>query len=82
VKTRSLKLPRELDQDLNAWAKRRNVSRSTVVREALAEYLVQHRAASGHSVLEQARDLAGCAEGPPDLSTSPKHLEGYGRSRQ
>jgi predicted transcriptional regulator len=82
VKTRSLKLPRHLDQDLDAWAKRRSVSRSTLVREALAEYFVQHRSASSQSVLDRARDLAGCAEGPPDLSTNARHLEGYGRSRR
>ena len=82
MKTRSLKLPRQLDQSLTDRAKRGNVSRSTVVREALAEYLVQHRPPSEASFLERARDLAGCADGPADLSTNPVHLAGYGRSRR
>jgi hypothetical protein len=32
------------------------------------------------SFLEAARDWIGCVEGPGDLSTNPKYMEGYGQS--
>lgn len=33
----------------------------------------------GPSFLSLAEDLAGCVEGPADLSSSPEHLRGFGR---
>jgi hypothetical protein len=32
------------------------------------------------SFLEAAREFIGCGEGPEDLSTNPKYMEGYGQS--
>lgn len=32
------------------------------------------------SFLEGAEDLVGSIEGPPDLSTNPKYMEGFGKS--
>lgn len=32
------------------------------------------------SFFEAAREFIGCAEGPGDLSTNPKYMEGYGES--
>jgi hypothetical protein len=35
----------------------------------------------GMSALESASEYAGCLEGgPPDLSTNPKYMEGFGES--
>lgn len=31
------------------------------------------------SFLEAAREFIGCVEGPGDLSTNPKYMEGYGK---
>ncbi len=31
------------------------------------------------SFLEAAREFIGCVEGPGDLSTNPKYMEGYGQ---
>jgi hypothetical protein len=33
------------------------------------------------SLYERIKHLAGVIDGPGDLSTNPKHMEGYGRSR-
>ena len=33
----------------------------------------------GRSVIDVAGDLVGKFEGPGDLSTSPRHMRGYGR---
>lgn len=32
----------------------------------------------GMSALDISRDLIGCVEGPEDLSTNPKYMEGFG----
>ncbi|UIE36209.1 hypothetical protein [Leptodesmis sichuanensis] len=32
------------------------------------------------SFLEAAGEFIGCVEGPGDLSTNPKYMEGYGQS--
>jgi hypothetical protein len=33
----------------------------------------------GRSVIDAAGDLVGTFEGPRDLSTSPRHMRGFGR---
>jgi len=78
VKTRSLKLPPDLDGRLDEYAKTRGQTRSAVVREAVEAYLVRDQAPDARSVLARARDLAGAVGGPPDLSVNPAHLRGYG----
>jgi predicted transcriptional regulator len=70
----SLKLPKELDQELTKIARRRNASRSAVLREAL-ESLTR---GPKRSVTAAAGDLVGSLRGPRDLSSSAKHLAGYG----
>ncbi len=84
MKIRSIKLPRHLDKSLYDRAQTDGVSGSSVVREALAEYLggpPKGRRPEPLSVAALAIDLAGCATGPADLSTNPAGLDGYGRSR-
>jgi predicted transcriptional regulator len=70
----SLKLPANLDRELTKIARRRNASRSAVLREALESFA----RGSQRSVTAAAADLVGSLRGPRDLSTSPKHLSGYG----
>ncbi len=82
MKVRSLKLSKELEAELTACAGARGTSSSSVVREALAQYLsaVQGGSRRGpKSFAGLAADLAGCAEGPADLASNPKHLAGYGQ---
>jgi predicted transcriptional regulator len=81
MKIRTLKLPPDLDRKVDGYAERHQLSRSEVVREALASYLDEPAGKSG-SFAEQAADLAGSLTGPADLSTNPSHLDGYGRSRR
>jgi len=75
MRTISLKVPAELDEALTELAKRHHRTRSAVLREALE--LLAHREPS--SVRDLSLDLAGCASGPEDLATHPKHMKGYGR---
>ena len=75
MRTISIKVPEALDRALTELAERRNASRSAILREALESFT----RGRGTSVAAQAGDLAGSLSGPRDLSTSDKHLSGYGQ---
>jgi metal-responsive CopG/Arc/MetJ family transcriptional regulator len=78
MKTISIKLPVDLDARLNAAIGRRKTTRSRFLREMIESHLGGKRALEG-SALARAGNLVGCLDGgPPDLSTNPKHLKGYG----
>ncbi len=79
VKTLSIKLPDSLAVRLSSAARRAGVGKSEVVRKAIESYLERAPVQAGESCLELARDLAGCLEGPGDLSHNRKGLRGYGR---
>lgn len=78
MSTVSIKMPEELVTRLNAVARRRGVSRSSLVRHALESYLRRARVGQ-HSAADLAKDLIGAFEGPRDLSHHPPHMEGFGR---
>ena len=75
----SLKLPRSLLAKLDAVARRRKTTKSAVLREALESYFKNGSGKPKVSAYDLAKDLCGRYEGPRDLSTNPKHMEGYGR---
>lgn len=77
--TLTLKIPAHLSQRLAATARRRGVSRSRLVREAIEHSLQGDEDGTGTSCLDLVRDLVGCHTGPPDLSSSKEHMKGYGR---
>ena len=71
MRTISLKLPEHLDRALTELAKRRQASRSALLREAIEALTRADRPTVG----QLADDLAGS---PDDLSTSSEHMSGYG----
>lgn len=73
----TLKIPPEMDAKLAAEARRRRVSKSQVVRE-MVEAGLKRKPARRVSLHDRLRDLCGSIEGPGDLSTNPKYLEGLG----
>jgi len=75
MRTISLKIPSNLDQQLTQFSKQHGTTRSAVLRDAVREYIEKPR----NSFAAQAMDLAGSVAGPKDLSTSSKHMSGYGR---
>jgi metal-responsive CopG/Arc/MetJ family transcriptional regulator len=79
MKTVSLTLPNDLNARLESAAKRRNSSKSEVVREALLRFLAGEEGQAVSSFVQQATLLIGCVEGPADLASNPKHLRGYGQ---
>ena len=79
MKTLSLKVPEILDRQLAAAARRQRATKSEVVRRALKEYVRKGYGPGRGSCLDLVADLAGCVEGPGDLSVNEKYMEGFGR---
>jgi hypothetical protein len=78
MKTLSLKLADNLLRKLERTAQERGQSKSALVRSALEQYLDGGRTIPPGSALEAARPWIGCVEGPGDLATNPKYMEGFG----
>ena len=76
MKTISLKIPEALDRELDHLAKQRRSSRSAVLREALEGLAGKQRKRSATGL---AGELVGSLKGAPDLSSSPRHMRGYGK---
>lgn len=75
----SLKVPDKLLTDIEQITKLTGKNQSTIVREALHEYVSHVLLKPKHgSFLDQAQHLCGCYNGPSDLSTNPHHMEGFG----
>lgn len=61
-------------------AKLEKLSQGDLVRRALRAYGVTPEFAPAKTGYDVIKHLIGsCKGGSPDLSTNPKHLEGYGR---
>lgn len=78
MKTLSLKIPETLYGNLTALAEHKGVSKSELVRDALAELFRRHPAPGRGSALALLEDLAGSIDGPQDLSFNKTHLEDLG----
>jgi hypothetical protein len=79
VKTVTVKLPAELEKRVSATARKRRMSRSELIRESIRRHLEQPVEPPPGSFLEAAGDLIGSVEGPSDLSTNPRYLDGFGK---
>lgn len=82
--TISLKVPQKLDRRLARASKAQGLSKSEFIRRAVERTLDEAQPAKlPPTMLELAGDLVGTVKfGPPDLSTNPKYLEGYGEDRR
>ena len=79
MKTTSIKLDEDLENKVNYLSKKKGISKSMLVREALAEYLSNNEIKTKSSFSALAKDLSGSLEGPTDLSTNPKYLSNFGK---
>lgn len=76
MKTLSVKLPAPLANWLSRKARKLGRSQSDLVRDALEE---QRKGESkSPSCRDLLADLGGAFDGPSDLSTNPKRMEGFG----
>jgi predicted transcriptional regulator len=78
METISFKLPPALQSLLEAEARRRQTTKSKLIRDCLEQMLRPGNAASV-SCHDLAQDLAGSLRGPRDLATNKKYLKGFGR---
>jgi metal-responsive CopG/Arc/MetJ family transcriptional regulator len=79
MNTLTLKIPSALEQELLRLSEQAHLSKSELVRRALAAFVAQRKAAAA-SALDQAGDLVGCfSGGHPDLSSNMDHLKDFGR---
>jgi predicted DNA-binding protein len=82
----TIRIPETLGQRLRHRSQLRGQPESALVREALETYLGQSSEARPAYELAEEAGLIGCAGGgrkslPRDLSTNPRHLAGFGKSR-
>ena len=79
MRTISLKLPDDLLAHLASEARKRRVTKSSLVLESLQKELYSPQSANAVSCYELARDLAGTVKGlPEDLADDPKYMQGFG----
>ncbi len=83
--TNPLQLSDEQLRLLNDWSARTGKSPQELLAEALDEYQLPMTGPTNRQQGETLLDrlsragLSGClAGGPPDLSTNPEHMEGFG----
>lgn len=76
MKTLSVKLPDPLARWLRTQARELRRTQSDLVRQALE---AQRQNRNGPSCHDLMKDFCGSFSGPPDLSTNPKYMDGYGQ---
>jgi hypothetical protein len=78
----TIKLPAALEQELAIASRRERLTKSELVRRAVAAYVARPPEPAGFvSALEQAGDLVGCFKGgPKDLASNPKHMAKFGKT--
>ncbi len=78
--TITCKISDELNEQLEAEASRKMLSKSALVREALEHSFKRPRQARQRTAFDQIKDLCGIVkEGPADMSTNPKYMDGFGK---
>jgi predicted DNA-binding protein len=82
----TIRLPETLGQRLRHRSRIKGQPESELVREALETYLAQPSEASPAYELAEAAGLIGCIgrgpKAPPrDLSSNPRHWEGFGKAK-
>jgi hypothetical protein len=79
--TLTVKISEALERSIAIATRRERVTKSELVRRALAKYLAQ--TGEGHkfqSALDLAGDLIGSVRGGPvDLATNAKYMDDYGK---
>jgi len=78
--TITCKILETADVELEAVARKRGVTKSKVVREAIENVLQSERQRGQLSAHDVMKDACGVIKGGPrDRSWNPKRLEGFGR---
>ncbi len=75
----TVRVPDQLADDLQRFVVISGKAESTVIREALTEYLEAHgQLPSCYELLVKSKFLGSIQGLPPDLSSNQSHMEGFG----
>ena len=77
--TLTLKISGAIKEKLKTYSRRKGLSRSEIVRNALLDYFNKDDLENQGTFYDLAKDLAGSVRGKSDLSTNKEHLSGYGQ---
>ena len=77
--TLTLKIPDVIKEKLKTYSRRKGLSRSEIVRNALLDYFERDDLEKQGTFYDLAKDLAGSVKGSSDLSTNKEYLSGYGQ---
>jgi hypothetical protein len=76
----NVRVEQRLKQQLEAEAREKGVRPSDIVRQALEEHMRRRTPRPNCRDVAERLGILGAAKGlPADLSTNPKHMEGFGR---
>ena len=78
----TIRVPATLGARLRQSSRVKGQTPSDLVRVALDNYLAEESRGGSAYELAEAAGLIGCAgRAPKDLSTNPRHFEGFGRNK-
>jgi predicted transcriptional regulator len=75
----TLKISSAIKEKLKIYSKRKGLSKSEIVRNALLDYFERDDFDKEGTFYDLAQDLAGSINTNSDLSTNKKYLTGYGQ---
>ena len=76
----NVRVEEHLKRQLEAEAREKGVRPSDIVRQALEEHLRRRTPRENCRQLAERLGILGSVKGlPPDLSTNPDYMEGFGR---
>ncbi len=79
MNTLTLKIPDVIKEKLKTYSRRKGLSKSEIVRNALLDYFERDDLEKQGTFYDLAKDLAGSVKGSSDLSTNKEYLSGYGQ---
>lgn len=74
-----MKLTPEEKQKIKRLAQRQGISSKQAILRLVDASLLEKDTAPRGSFLEGIEDLVGSVEGPADLSSNPRYLDGFGK---
>ena len=79
MNTLTLKIPDVIKEKLKTYSRRKGLSKSEIVRNALLDYFERDDLEKQGTFYDLAKDLAGSVKVSSDLSTNKEYLSGYGQ---
>ncbi|MGD8782112.1 MAG: DUF6364 family protein [Ignavibacteria bacterium] len=79
METLTLKIPGSIKEKLKSYSKRKGISKSEIVRNALLDYFNSDDLERQGTFYDLAKDIAGSVKASADLSTNKKYLAEYGK---